>query len=637
MKNDNLSTLVSDVKEVESVSGVDYNEKVLEVKGLKKYFTLGMGKNKLTIPAVDNVSFDVYKREVFGLVGESGCGKTTTGRTIIKLYEPTDGSVDLNGIQISAGIASNLTEIKRIKKQLKEDTLSLNVNKSDEIKLRKEAEYQTDLFKSDIIKLRNQYRLMIKEANTPIEEHQARLYNLKNIYILDKNAITFELSIKTNAILHQTENQALTEYDNEVRSAKLIFKRKFDGMMESAALSMDTIKQNQNTLKEELEQKLIDLKTKFDPLIEAAKKDVIDKAHAKAKIAELKKEAKAKIADRKVKYEQDLASVVSPDTASIAAKVAEIKAELVTKEAALNAQIADIAQKLKADVEAIKVRKSEVPFVKSQFADRIKELETIAKAQINEQKEKINQIKKVNRSKDTLLASQKMQMIFQDPISSLNPRMTVREIISEGLVIQGHKSGEELNEKVAEVLQLVGLAPEYASRYPHEFSGGQRQRIGIARALIMNPNFIIADEPISALDVSIRAQVINLLTKLKEKLGLTILFVAHDLSVVRFFCDRIAVMYYGKIVELTTSQELFANPLHPYTKSLLSAIPQPDPDYEKGRTRINYNPRQHDYRTDLPSLREVKPGHMVYVNEKEYQEIIKDLAKESKSTKETTA
>lgn len=201
-----------------------------------------------------------------------------------------------------------------------------------------------------------------------------------------------------------------------------------------------------------------------------------------------------------------------------------------------------------------------------------------------------------------------MQMIFQDPISSLNPRMTVKEIVGEGLIIQGGHTDEEIDAQVAHALELVGLSPEFGARYPHEFSGGQRQRIGIARALIMNPTFIIADEPISALDVSIRAQVINLLTELRTDLGLTILFIAHDLSIIRFFCDRIAVMYYGKIVELTDSEELFAHPMHPYTRSLLSSIPQPDPDYEKGRIRIDYDPRQHDYRTDKPSLKEIAPG-----------------------------
>ena len=184
----------------------------------------------------------------------------------------------------------------------------------------------------------------------------------------------------------------------------------------------------------------------------------------------------------------------------------------------------------------------------------------------------------------------KMQMIFQDPIASLNPRMTVREIIAEGLIIRGIKDKNYIDEQVYKVLDLVGLVPEHAGRYPHEFSGGQRQRIGIARAVILQPELIIADEPISALDVSIQAQVINLLNDLRNRLGLTILFIAHDLSVVKYFSDRIAVMYFGKIVELATSDELFAHPLHPYTKSLLSAIPLPDPHYEKKRKRITYNP-----------------------------------------------
>jgi len=212
-----------------------------------------------------------------------------------------------------------------------------------------------------------------------------------------------------------------------------------------------------------------------------------------------------------------------------------------------------------------------------------------------------------------------MITIFEDPISSLNPRMTVQEIIGEGLTINTSLTKEEIKEKVGEVLELVGLNREYATRYPHEFSGGQRQRIGVARALIMNPDFIIADEPISALDVSIRAQVINLLSELKDNFGLTIMFIAHDLSVVRFFCDRIAVMYNGKIVEMADSSELFSNPIHPYTKSLLSAIPQPDPDTEKNRTRIQYNPNQHDYRVDKPSLKEIKEKHFVLFNDAEFK------------------
>ena len=178
-------------------------------------------------------------------------------------------------------------------------------------------------------------------------------------------------------------------------------------------------------------------------------------------------------------------------------------------------------------------------------------------------------------------------MIFQDPVASLNPRMTIREIIAEGLTIRGIKDKEYIDKKVIEMLEMVGLVPEHADRYPHEFSGGQRQRIGIARAIVLEPELIIADEPISALDVSIQAQVINLLNDLREKMGLTIMFIAHDLSVVKYFYDRIAVMYFGKIVELADADELFANPCHPYTRSLLSAIPFPDPHYENRERELS--------------------------------------------------
>ena len=201
-------------------------------------------------------------------------------------------------------------------------------------------------------------------------------------------------------------------------------------------------------------------------------------------------------------------------------------------------------------------------------------------------------------------------MIFQDPIASLDPRMTVREIIAEGLRIQGIRDPAYIDQKVFEMLERVGLVREHAGRYPHEFSGGQRQRIGIARAIVMNPELIIADEPVSALDVSIQAQVINLLNELREEMKLTILFIAHDLSVVKYFSDRIIVMYFGRIVEIAESDELFAHPLHPYTQSLLSAIPLPDPHYERQRKRTVYVPAAAQD-GEQPELREVALGHLV--------------------------
>ncbi|RME38794.1 MAG: ABC transporter ATP-binding protein [Thermoflexia bacterium] len=225
----------------------------------------------------------------------------------------------------------------------------------------------------------------------------------------------------------------------------------------------------------------------------------------------------------------------------------------------------------------------------------------------------------------------RMQIIFQDPYASLNPRMTVGAIIAEPLEVHGVARGKEKEERVQELLRIVGLNPYFANRYPHEFSGGQRQRIGIARALALNPDLIVCDEPISSLDVSIQAQVVNLLEELQEQFGLTYLFIAHDLSMVRHISDRMAVMYLGKIVELADRDEIYLNPLHPYTQALMSAVPVPDPEIEEKRQRIilkgeipspanppkgcNFNTRcpvvmDVCYEAD-PEYREVKPGHWV--------------------------
>ena len=216
--------------------------------------------------------------------------------------------------------------------------------------------------------------------------------------------------------------------------------------------------------------------------------------------------------------------------------------------------------------------------------------------------------------------TQEIQMIFQDPMSSLNERAKVDYIVSEGLMnVRKDLSRAERSELVSKALLDVGLLPEFASRFPHEFSGGQRQRIGIARSLIMEPSFIIADEPISALDVSIRAQVLNLLSRLQKERGLTYLFIAHDLSVMRFICDRIAVIHKGVIVELAETEKLFAHPLHPYTRALLSAIPLPDPESEKKKVLEVYDPSVHHYETDKPVWTEIEPGHYIMANSEELE------------------
>ena len=379
-------------------------EVLLKVENLCQYF----GPTK----AVDNVSFDIYKGEVFGLVGESGCGKTTTGRSIIKIYDITSGNIYFKGQRICAGIKSYKDAIQEARKEKKGCTDS------------------------------------------------ARLAELDKIIADNKEQIK---------------------------------RAKFD---------------HKNS----------------------------DKEYAKKLVEETK-----------AKYEEKLKNCSAQDR----------------------------------------------PKLEKEYKDALRV------------------------AKNTKLIT-RIQMIYQDPVASLDPRMTVREIISEGLVINGIKDKAYIDEKVYEMLELVGLVREHAGRYPHEFSGGQRQRIGIARSIVMNPELLIADEPISALDVSIQAQVINLLNELREQLGLTILFIAHDLSVVKYFSGRIGVMYYGNMVELAETEELFAHPMHPYTRSLLSAIPLPDPRSEKKRTRIIYNAiAEHDYSVQKPTMREVFPGHFVYCNDAE--------------------
>jgi len=252
---------------------------------------------------------------------------------------------------------------------------------------------------------------------------------------------------------------------------------------------------------------------------------------------------------------------------------------------------------------------------KTSIGRAILRINPVTRGEIHFKGQKISGDISASRDKEVI---RKCQMIFQDPMASLNERAKVDYIVSEGLLnFHLYQNEAERKEKVQKVLREVGLLPEFASRFPHEFSGGQRQRIGVARALVMEPEFIVADEPISALDVSIRAQVLNLLNRLKKDRHLTYLFISHDLSVVRFISDRIAVIHLGRIVELSESEDLFRHPLHPYTRALLSAVSLPDPELEKKKKLFVYDPSLHDYSVDKPVWEEILEGHFVYGNQRE--------------------
>lgn len=615
---------------------INYNEKpILEVKNLKQHFKIGIGKNKLLVRAVDGVSFDVYKKEVFGLVGESGCGKTTTGRTIIRLYKPTSGYVKLNDQLIATGTGDIYEKLYLKKQQYKNDLLKLNVEKYNRSLENEKYHQELEAVNHQIKVIKYNHK---KEISEIIEERLSfsrKRFEANNEYKVEKNRAKFNYKVELENINSLTFNSSKKEYKEVYKYNTKALKNKIKGVKDSAALSNEIKKDLILKFKSEYAEKLERIKKEYDVKIQENELIVISKDEAKKRKNEVL-----------TKYLSDLEKIEN----DYLAKKQKIESEKPNFEELLHKERESRKNKNEKVLELFRKR---LDLRKKRFLSnknyiltfkwflnlfsRFIETEEIKKQRqeiekeyfdfVKEKKEEIKKLKSINKSKEAIQKAREMQMIFQDPIASLNPRMTVQEIIAEGLVVNGHKNQEENKEKVIEALKLVGLAPEYISRYPHEFSGGQRQRIGIARALIMRPKVIIADEPVSALDVSIQAQVINLLSDLKEELDLTIVFVAHDLSVVKFFCDRIAVMYYGKIVEQASSEELFKNPLHPYTKSLLSAIPHPDPEFEKNRKRIYYNPMIHDYSKDLPELVEIKKGHFVYANKKEIEEMKKELEK----------
>lgn len=479
---------------------------VLSVNHLKVFFEMGKFPNKFYLKAVHDTNFQIHKGEVFGLVGESGCGKSTTGRSIIKLNPITSGSIYYKGVRISAGDRWNKKEIKWSKKK-----------GEAEIKRIREAQSIEEV---ETIPAGRGYLYKNKEVNKLVP------YEHKHGY---------PVSASEYVCAQMFEN---VPYEIAVKKLEHLANQLIDGNYD---------------------------KNKYFFINEAESK----------------------------------------------ANGEHIKRRLVTM--------------TKKDILALMLPTKNLQELKN---SRIETVRYNMKVIEKEQKAKIKQIHYDNKHTPRKLMHE-IQMIFQDPIDSLDPRMTVEDIIQEGLKISGSHNKAKNHVKVEEALREVGLIPEFCSRYPHEFSGGQRQRIGIARALVMNPELLICDEPISALDVSIRAQIINLLNDLRDSRNLTILFIAHDLSVVKYFCDTIAVMYFGDMVELAPADELFRHPLHPYTQSLLSAIPSPDPFSEKRRVRIKYDPKvSHDYSKEKPIFQEVIPGHWVLANSDElitYERKIKEF------------
>jgi oligopeptide transport system ATP-binding protein len=604
---------------------IDYTQKVLELENVQQHFKTGFGKRKIIVKAVDGVSFDVYKRESFGLVGESGCGKTTLGRTIIKLYQPSQGLIKLNGISVGMGYQGNLANIKQYQLELKKELLKHNPYRFKLNEMQTSHKTQVESLQKQIKEIKEKGLENFVAKGQEIDSLVQQLVNFKESYLTEKAEITYRIN---QSILSLTNTPEFIEKKNlsyKISSEKNKAKKKIGAINDSKALEKSDRLEQIRILEEVRDLKIQELTKEYEKYSSQIMESEADKIIRLEKVNALKVEKKVQL---KALYQTYLVNRKSLQE-TLKEKKQHKVSKLLTNEAQSKlTQLQEIINNskitYKQNVLALKKDFKDHPEQYTINIDAQNQLKKTYKELIDKEKEVIKTAHEVEKMKHDESLN-KMQMIFQDPIASLNPRMTVKEIISEGLRIQGIKDDQIISEKVFEVLKIVGLVPEHAFRYPHEFSGGQRQRIGIARALIVNPDFIIADEPISALDVSIQAQVINLMNELKSKLGLTILFIAHDLSVVKYFCDRIAVMYYGKIVELASADELFKNPLHPYTKSLLSAVPQPDPITERKRKRISYNPSLHDYSTEKPKLHEVYKDHFVYANNKEVAEYKKTL------------
>ncbi len=540
-------------------------EYLLEVNDLKMYFDITTGFFKTTpLKAVDGVSFKIKKGETLGVVGESGCGKTTLGRTIMNLYKASSGEIIYNGLLISS-----YSDLNRIKKEEQFELGSLKFEKNKRIK-----NYQKSLNEQLADGAIEQEEVKSKLLKFKEEENEKFLKESNEL----KSQYEKKYQDKLNEINTEIEN-ILKDKENKISLLTIVDK----------ASDLDAIKvadEKTLELKKAASEKILKAKEERNIEYGKAKEEKINdlskfkefKATCKANEKELEDKIKNASGEEKEKLQKELKSLVKENNNDIVVKKEKLIGDYNIRKSIATGKYQKTKQ---ATIDELNKDISEARS-QSKYYDYVDKLDEINK----EAKFAIKRIKSSSRFRLKEFR-RKCTMVFQDPYSSLNPRMTVQDIIAEPLDVNHlYTTKEERRSKVLELMKLVGLSPEQSTRYAHEFSGGQRQRIGIARSLAVNPEFIVCDEPVSALDVSIQAQVINTFQDLQKELGLTYLFIAHDLLVVRHISNRIAVMYLGKIVEIAETNELFNNPLHPYTISLLSAVPMPDPNTARNNKRI---------------------------------------------------